>query len=95
MKTCLRNGREGKLGKINDKMENITSGWFFLRWFQYNISMVLRRKEISCFTHIGVWFSLDKSTILSGCLYQNLTKNIRTFYTFDRQTPIADRYFKH
>ena len=24
--TCLRNGRERKMGKINDKMENITLG---------------------------------------------------------------------
>ena len=39
------------MGKINDKMENITPGWFFLRWFQHDISMVLRNKEISCFTH--------------------------------------------
>ena len=34
------------MGKINDKMENMTSGWFFLRWFQYDISMVLRNEEI-------------------------------------------------
>ena len=37
-----------KNGK-NDKMEKITSGWFFLRWFQYDIYMVLRNKEISSF----------------------------------------------
>ena len=42
----LQNGREGKMGKINDKMENITSGWFL-----HDISMVLRNNEISCFTH--------------------------------------------
>ena len=24
---------EEKWKKINDKMENTTSGWFFLRWF--------------------------------------------------------------
>ena len=51
MKTCLRNGRERKMGKINDKMDNITSGWFFLSWFQHDISKVLRNKEISFFTH--------------------------------------------
>ena len=50
MKTCLRNGRERKMGKINDKMENITLEWFFLSWFQHDTSMVLRNKEISCFT---------------------------------------------
>ena len=37
--------------KINDKMESITSGWFFLSWFQHVISKVLKNKEISCFTH--------------------------------------------
>ena len=46
----LRNGRERKMEKINDKMENITSGRFFLSWFQHDISKVLRNKEISCFT---------------------------------------------
>ena len=46
MKKCLQNGREGKMRKTNDKMENITSGWFFLHWFQHDISMVLRNKEI-------------------------------------------------
>ena len=51
MKTCSRNGREGKMGKINDKMENITSEWFSLHWFQHDISMVLRNKELRCFTH--------------------------------------------
>ena len=51
MKTCLRNGRERKMGKINDKMDNIALGWFFLSWFQHDISKVLRNKEISCFTH--------------------------------------------
>ena len=50
MNTCLRNGREGKMGKIN-KMENITSGWLFLPCFQDDISMVLRNEEISCFIH--------------------------------------------
>ena len=40
-----------KMGKINDKMENITSGWFFLSWFQHDTSKVLRYKQISCFTH--------------------------------------------
>ena len=35
MKTCLRNGREGKMGKINNKMEKKTSGRF-----QHDISMV-------------------------------------------------------
>ena len=39
-----------KWGK-NDKMESTTSGQFFMHWFQYDISMVLRKKEISCFTH--------------------------------------------
>ena len=42
---------EKEMGKINDKMENITSGWFFLHWFQHDISMVLRNKEISYFNH--------------------------------------------
>ena len=51
MKTCLENGREGNMGKINNKMENITSGWFFLHRFQHGISKVLRNEEISCFTH--------------------------------------------
>ena len=51
MNTCLQNGREGKMGEKNDKMENITSGWFFLHWFQYDISMVFRNEEISCFIH--------------------------------------------
>ena len=40
-----------KNGEINDKMESVTSGWFFLSWFQHNISKVLKNKEISCFTH--------------------------------------------
>ena len=40
-----------KIGKINDGMGKITSGWFFLRWFQDDISMVSRNNEISCFTH--------------------------------------------
>ena len=40
-----------KNGKINDKMESITSGWFFLSCFQYDISKVLKNKEMSCFTH--------------------------------------------
>ena len=59
MKTYLRSGTEGKMGKTNDKMENTTSGWFFLRWFQHDISLVSRKKEISCFTHkpIRVEFS--------------------------------------
>ena len=34
-----------KNGKINDKLESITSGWFFLSWFQYDISKVLKNKE--------------------------------------------------
>ena len=32
---------------------------------------------------------------MSGCFHQNLKKNVWMFYTFDRQTPIAGRYFKH
>ena len=40
-----------KMGKINYKMENTTSGWFFLHWFQHDISMVSRNKQIGCFTH--------------------------------------------
>ena len=53
MKACFQNGREGKMGKINDNVENITSGWFFLHWFhQHDISMVLRSKKIS-FLHIN------------------------------------------
>ena len=40
-----------KNGKINCKMESITSEWFFLSWFQHGISKVLKNKEISCFTH--------------------------------------------
>ena len=35
------------MGKINDKMENITSEWFFLHWFHHDISMVLRDEEKS------------------------------------------------
>ena len=42
MKRRLRNGRQGKMGKVNDKMENVTSGWFFLCWLQNKISMLLR-----------------------------------------------------
>ena len=88
-----------KMGKINDEMENIASTWFFLSWFQHDISKVLRNKEISCFTHkpVRVWLSLDKSTILSGCFHQNLKKNKMSggFYTFDQQTSIAGRCFKH
>ena len=49
MKICLGNGRESKIGNSNDKMENITSEWFFLRWFQHNISMALRNQETICF----------------------------------------------
>ena len=37
------------MGKINDKLENITSEWFFLRCFQHDISMVLRNKETISF----------------------------------------------
>ena len=51
MKTCLQNGREGKMRKINDEMEDITTGRFSMHWFQHDMSMVLRNKEISCFTH--------------------------------------------
>ena len=40
-----------KNGKINNKMENITSEWFFLRWLQHDISMVLINKKTICFTH--------------------------------------------
>ena len=38
--TCLRNDREGKMGKVNDKMENIQDGSFCVGfsmispWFQ-------------------------------------------------------------
>ena len=31
--------------KINDKMESITSGWFFLSGFQHVISKVKKKKE--------------------------------------------------
>ena len=70
-----------KTGKINEKIENATSKWFFLRWFQHDISIVSRNKQIGCFTHkpIRFYFSLDRSTILSGCFYQNLNKNVWTF----------------
>ena len=64
------------MGKINDKME---------KWFQDDISMVSRKKEISCFTHKPInvsLVSLDKSRILSGCFHQKLKKNIWTFFTF-------------
>ena len=59
MNTGLQNGIEGKMGKINDKMENITSGTFSLHWFQHDISIVIRNKEISYLTHkpIMVLFS--------------------------------------
>ena len=45
--------------KKKSKMENIILSWFFLRWFQLDISMVLKVKEVSCFTHklIKVWFN--------------------------------------
>ena len=36
-----------KNGRINDKMESITSGWFFRSWFQHDIFKVLKNKEIS------------------------------------------------
>ena len=40
------------MGKINDKMENITSGGFSLHWFQDDISMVLKEiKKVRCFTN--------------------------------------------
>ena len=32
-------------------LENTSSGWFFLRWFKHDISMVSRNKQIGCFTH--------------------------------------------
>ena len=51
MKKCLRNSREGKIEKINDNMESITSGWSFLCWLQHDISMFLSSKEVSCYTH--------------------------------------------
>ena len=47
----LAEGQRKKNEKINDKMDSITSGWFFLSWFQHDISKVLKNKEISCFTH--------------------------------------------
>ena len=53
--------REGEMGKINVKMENITSAQFFLRWFQHDTSMVLRNKEISCFTQIDEGLGQIKS----------------------------------
>ena len=40
-----------KNGKINDQLDSITSGLFFLSWFQHDISKVLKNKEIGCFTH--------------------------------------------
>ena len=49
--TMLAEWQRTKDEKINDKMESITSGWFFLSWFEYIISKVLKNKEISCFTH--------------------------------------------
>ena len=39
-----------KMGKINYRMGNKTSEWFFLHWHQH-ISMVSRNKEKSCFIH--------------------------------------------
>ena len=86
------------MGKINDKMENITSGWFFLHWFQHDISMVSRNKQIGCFTHKPIrvsLVSLDKNTIFSRYFHQNLKKNVWTFYTCDRQMLIAGHYFEH
>ena len=79
-------------------MENITLERFSLHCFQQDISMVLRNREISCFVHEPIMVSLvslEKSTILSRCFQQNLKKIDGTFYTFDQQTPIIDRYFKH
>ena len=38
---------------------------------------------------------VHKSTTLSGCIHQNLKKNIQMFYTFDWQTPIIGCYFRH
>ena len=73
--------------KINDKLESIISGWLSLRWFQHT-AILMNQKGFSL-------VSLDKITILFGCFNQNLKKNAQTFYTFDRQTLIAGRYFKH
>ena len=53
MHTCEMAEKE-KWEKIKDKMENITSVWFFLRWFQHDICMVLRNEEISCFIHKSI-----------------------------------------
>ena len=56
METWLLKGTEEKNGET--KLWNgIISGWLFLCWFQYDILMVSRNKEISCFTHkpIGVY----------------------------------------
>ena len=36
---------------INDAVKDITYAWFFPHWFQHDISIVSRNKEISCFTH--------------------------------------------
>ena len=47
----LAKWQKRKMGKITDKTDNITSRWFFLSWFQLDITMVLRNKEIRCFTH--------------------------------------------
>ena len=54
MNAYLRNDREGKIGKINVKMENITSGWFFRHWFHHDICKVLKNEEISCFIHKSI-----------------------------------------
>ena len=32
---------------------------------------------------------------MSGCCHQNLKENVQMFCTFDRQAPIAGRYFRH
>ena len=63
MKTCLRNGRKGKMGKINYEMDNITSRQFFLHWLWHDISMALRNFRKFC--------TFDQQTLIGGCYFKH------------------------
>ena len=63
MKTCLRNGRKGKMGKINYEMDNITSRQFFLHWLWHDISMALGNFRKFC--------TFDQQTLIGGCYFKH------------------------
>ena len=46
MKTCLQNDRERKMGKLNDKMENIQDGSFCIGFSMISPWFQEKRKQV-------------------------------------------------